>query len=140
MKTRTEIEKDITDAEELLTNLKAQLVENFKQVDKYNAKLENLKKLNPGDEVRLNKVCKKWYGKHGFKTCTVGGVIKDEKGALYYVGDKLIEAGKYKLIYIEYRNDVGAGPGGKFTISYPGFNVPSQTIYFGVENLILKDK
>lgn len=140
MKTRNEIEKEIATTEELLTNLKAKLVENSKQVDKYNKKLENLKKLNPGDEVRLNKTCRKWRGKHGFEMNQIGGFLKTVEDALSYVGYKLIEVGKYKATHIEYRSDVGDGPGGKVRVSYPGFNIPDDIKYYDIKDLILKDK
>lgn len=139
MKTKVQIENEIKVTEELLSNLKQQLNKNSKQVEEFNKKLAKLKELNPGDEVRLNKKCRKWYGRHGFESCSVAGVLKNEKDALCYVGDKLIEAGKYKLVFVEFRSDVGEGPGGKFEISYPKFNVPTRTIYFGIESLILKD-
>lgn len=140
MRKQVEIETEINNTKELLTKLEKELVENSKQVAKFNRKVKYLKSLKPGHELRVNKACRKSSKEHAFENNKIGQVITNTEHALIFMSDQLIGSGNYTLTFLEFREDVGDQPGAKFKLSHPGFDIKPRIIYFGVESLILKDE
>lgn len=81
--------------------------------------IKRLQKLKKGQNVRLSQQLKNWHGKHAIECNTIASGFKNKKGMIGCAMDLLLGAGiKHKTTFLEYRDDVGDGPGAKVEIDF----------------------